>query len=342
MTALEEYDRIEAAGLWRASPDAQRTDAIASIGDATLVITDLRERPLAHWSLPAVRRANPGELPAIYHPDGDTGETLELAESEHYVIEKIEKIRSAIERKRPHPGRLRLLVLLAVVLSVLLGAVFWLPGALRRHAVSVLPQVNRAEIGAALRERIQTVSGPACQEDRATPALTLLAQRVALEADHMPTLLVMRDGVRETVGLPGNTILIGRNLLEDYEEPGVVAGYLIAEQIRADLNDPLSDLLKHAGVLANIRLLTTGSVGEDALQAYAENLLTKPKVPLEDQILLPAFEARQVASSPYAYALDVSGESTLGLIEADPLTGAQSGSVLSDADWLSLQGICGN
>ncbi|SLN53717.1 hypothetical protein ROA7450_02752 [Roseovarius albus] len=340
MTALEEYDRIEAAGLWRPSPDVQRTDAIASIGDATLVITDLRERPLAHWSLPAVCRANPGELPAVYHPDGDPGETLELAESEHHVIEKIEQIRSAIERKRPHPGRLRLVVFLLVILSVVLASVFWLPGALRRHAVAVLPEVNRAEIGSALLERIQTVSGAPCNSGRIS-ALEQLAQRVTPDGSLPPNLLVMRDGVRDTASLPGNTILVGRNLLEDFEEPSVVAGYLITEQARVGQEDPLEVLLRHSGVVENIRLLTTGNVSEDVLQAYAEDLLTEPPAQIEEQSLLAAFEDRGIASSPYAYALDVSGESTLGLIEADPLIGAQPLPILSDADWLRLQGLCG-
>lgn len=341
MTALEEYDRIEAAGLWRPSPDVQRTDAIASIGDATLVITDLRERPLAHWSLPAVCRANPGELPAIYYPDGDPGETLELAESEHYVIEKIEQIRSAIERKRPHPGRLRLVVLLVVILSVALASVFWLPGALRRHAVAVLPEVNRSEIGTALLERIQTVSGAPCNTGRVS-ALDRLAQRVTSPGDQPPKLLVMRDGVRDTVSLPGNTILIGRNLLEDFEEPSVVAGYLIAEQARAAQEDRLATLLEHAGIMANIRLLTTGHISEDALQAHAEELLTATPAQIGDQTLLQSFEERSIASSPYAYAIDVSGETTIGLIEADPMIGVQPLPILSDADWIRLQGLCGS
>ncbi len=108
MTALEEYQRLEASGLWRASPDAQRNEVIVSIGDATLVITDLRERPLAHWSLPAVERLNPGQNPAMYHPDGDPGETLELSENEKEMVAAIEKLRTAVERHGSHPGRLRL------------------------------------------------------------------------------------------------------------------------------------------------------------------------------------------------------------------------------------------
>ena len=127
MTALSEYQRLEASGLWRATPDEQRSDVIVSIGDATLIITDTRERPLAHWSLAAIQRANPGRRPAIYHPDGDPGETLELPESETEMIAAIERLRAAVERRRPHPGRLRLVMLGLSFLAVAALAVFWFP-----------------------------------------------------------------------------------------------------------------------------------------------------------------------------------------------------------------------
>ena len=65
MTALSEYQRLEASGLWRASPEDQRSDVIVSIGDATLVITDLRENPLAHWSLARIIPATEIALDAI-------------------------------------------------------------------------------------------------------------------------------------------------------------------------------------------------------------------------------------------------------------------------------------
>lgn len=45
MTALREYDRLEATGLWRPGPEEQRREVVVSIGEATLVITDMRDRP---------------------------------------------------------------------------------------------------------------------------------------------------------------------------------------------------------------------------------------------------------------------------------------------------------
>lgn len=66
MTALDKYVRLESGGLWRADANAQRRDVGISFGDATLVIADTAGRPVAHWSLPAITRLNPGtRLPSL-------------------------------------------------------------------------------------------------------------------------------------------------------------------------------------------------------------------------------------------------------------------------------------
>lgn len=341
MTALSKYQRLEAAGLWRPAPDAQRSDVIISIGDATLTITDMQDRALAHWSLAAVERANPGQRPAIFHPDGDPGETLELGEDEAEMIKAIEKLRGAIARGRPHPGRLRLVMLLLTFAALIGLGVFWLPDAARDHAVKVVPQVKRAEIGATLLKHVQSVTGPPCRAGDGAQVLERLAKRIP--SPHGPgQVLVVRDGVTPSAHLPGGTVLLNRSLVEDHEDPDVVAGYLVAERLRAELDDPLRDVLNHGGLSASVRLLVTGSLKDETLKSYAKTLLTKPPTKLKDDVLLAGFKVWKIRARPYAYAVDISGETTLGLIEADPFANEAPPAVLSDADWLRLQSICGS
>src|SRR6056297_3625758 len=78
MTALKQFARLEAPGIWRAEPEAQRRDVVVAFGDATLVISDQAGRALSHWSLAAVARINPGDLPALYTPSADALEVLEI------------------------------------------------------------------------------------------------------------------------------------------------------------------------------------------------------------------------------------------------------------------------
>lgn len=340
MTALSEYERLEAAGLWRASSEAQRIDVFVTVGDATLTILDKREQPLTHWSLAAIERSNPGKRPALFHPEGDTSETLELGEDAEEVIKAIEKLRTAVERARPHPGRLRLVMFLTSLITVAALVTFWLPGALRDHATKVLPEVKREQIGDALRAQIERVTGPACNGREGRDALVVLASRLP-GADGPGALDVMRNGVPNAVSLPGGTVLIDRSLVEDYDEPDVLAGFIVEQRLRANLQDPIADLLEHAGTWDSIRLLTTGELPETVLAEYAQHLLTHTPPPLSDDTLLNGFQSWSVRSSPYAYALDMTGESTLGLIEADPFATEIPTPILSDANWLRLQSICG-
>jgi len=339
VTALNEYQRLEARGLWRESAEAQRREVVVSLGDATLILTDASDRPLAHWSLAAVERLNPGTRPALYSPDGLEDETLELPEDETTMIEAIERVRRAVEGRRPRPGRLRIGLIGATAVAAVALAVFWLPGALSKHALGVVPPVKREEIGEALMQRLHKVTGPACADRDGQRALDRLARRLPGPSGP-PELFVMRDGVRGATHLPGGIILLNRSVVEDTTDPDVAAGYIIAEQARARAEDPLGEVLRSAGVGATVRLLTTGALPEEALDAYARTVLTDPPVPLTDEALLTGFRMQGVRSTPYAYARDISGESTIGLIEADPHAGTRTEPVLSDADWLRLQAVC--
>jgi len=336
MTALKEFERLEAAGLWRADPEAQRRDVIISLGDATLTIADMNDRPLAHWSLAAVERANPGDFPAIFHPDGDPGETLELPSDETAMLDAIQRVQAAIGRTRSHPGRLRTVSLVGVLALVMGLLLVWLPGAITRHAVSVVPEIKRKAIGQALLGRIERVSGPACATREAAPILKKLADRTGVRQ-----LAILRSGIPGSLYLPGGIVLLNRSFVEDFEDPAVAAGAILVERARAGVTDPMAELLEAGGFLATLKLLTTGELDRATLDAYAETTLGSPRPTLPDDVVLAEFARAALPSSPYAYALDITGETVLGLIEADPMAGRELEPVLNDRDWVRLQNICG-
>lgn len=336
MTALSQYARLEATALWRATPEAQRREVVVSLGDATLVIKDMTDQALGHWSLAAVDRANPGQTPAIYHPDGDTGETLEIGEDETEIIEAIEKLRRAITRARPRPGRLRWLGMIVSIAVVVAIAAFWLPGAMQDHTLRVVPAVKRAQIGASLLKRIERVSGEMCSDAGGQEALAQLSRR--LKAG---TLAVLPNMTRPSLHLPGGLVVLNRSVIEDHEEPDVAAGFVLTEMTHRNAKDPLRDVLQITGLRENFRLLTTGDLAPAALDQYAEHLMTQSASPPELSAHLAQFEAAALRSTPYAYAIDITGETTLAMIEGDPMNGRLTEPLMSDADWLRLQTICG-
>ncbi len=341
MTALKEFEKIEATAIWRADEDAQRRDVIVTLGDATLTLFDMQERVLAHWSIPAIARANPGELPAVFHPDGDPGETLELGEDSDLMIDAIEKLRKAVERRRPHPGRLRLTSALVMVGAIAALGVFWLPDAVRHQTMAALPEVKQREIGAQIVDAAARFTGAACHATAPDRALRKIANR--LFSGTASTIVVVPDGLQDVIALPGNHFVVGRALVEDYETPEVLAGFLMAERFRSESGETsIRAVLEQGGLFDNLRLLTTGTLPDSVANTYAELLLSQTRTPLIGPEVLPAFSAAKVSSRPYAYAVDVTGETTLHLIEADPMAGKSPPAILSDSEWVELQGICEN
>lgn len=336
MTALSKYDRLEATGLWRPTPDGQRREVIVSVGDATLVISDMNDQAIAHWSLAAVARANPGELPAVFHPDGDQGETLELPEHETEMVAAIDTLRAAIAKHRPRPGRLRWLGVGLSITAVVALMVFWLPGAMRDNTLRVVPQVKREALGVALIDRMQRVTGPLCNDVAGLRALRRLGTRL-----ETPKLAVVPALGRPALHLPGGVILLDRSVFEDWEEPDVAAGFILSELALQVERDSLADLLDVAGPWENFRLLTTGDISGAALDAYAEHLMTAPRSEPDTTNLLALFEAADVPATPYARARDITGESVLALIEGDPMQGRATEPLIADSTWLRLQGLCG-
>jgi hypothetical protein len=337
MTALEQYSRLEATGLWREAPDAQRRDVLVSLGDATLMISTPAEVALTHWSLPAVARLNPGRRPALYAPGADTEERLEIDDPD--MITAIETVRAAIDKRRPHPGRLRFWLGAGIGLAMLGLAVFWLPGALTRQTVALLPEASRTEIGNRLLQEIGRLAGPICTNPRGSTALNRLARRTFGEA--APRVALLPSSVPETLALPGGILVANAGLVEDHETPEVLAGYLLAADTGRMATDPMLTLLIEAGLGPTFRLLTTGQIAQEPLHAHAASLLSRSPDPVEDAPLLARFAAAEVSSQPYAFARDGTGESVLALIEADPMRGQRTAPLISDADWVSLQDICG-
>lgn len=337
MTALRKYQRLESSGLWRDRPEAQLREVVVGLREATLILSDPKtEAPLAQWSLPALTRLNPGALPALFGPAEDDLETVEIDDPE--MIAALETVRGALERRRPRKGRLRGGIIGGSLLAAAALAVFWLPEKLVGYTAAMLPQATRSDLGDMALADLTKLTGSPCASKPGLAAAMALAQRLNSAAP--PRVVVMREGLLQPVVLTGNIVALPAALLQQADGPDAIAGYILAGQQGALADDPTRALLHHAGLLATVRLLASGALPPDALAGFGQSLLARPSAVVSDELMLAAFTAAGISASPYAYALDKSGETTLGLIEADPLAKGSAPPVLDDADWLELQAIC--
>lgn len=340
MTALTRYVRLEARGLWRDLPEAQRREVVVKLGDQSLVLADPRsDVPLTHWSLPAVVRRGAGEGGAasvLFAPGEDAAETLELDDAE--MIAALDTLRAAVAQAQARPGRLRGVILVGLLAAVVGVAVFALPDAIVSHTARVLPPATRAAIGEAVLGDLAQVTGAPCTMPGGQAVLDRLGQR--LFGAGAPRLRVVREGVPGALVLPDGTIVLAEAVIATADGPEPAAGFALAAAARGAAADPLLALLRHAGPVAALRLLATGALPEGAVRGYAPRLIAAAPAPLDVEALLARFRAAGVPASPYAYAEDPTGEATLALIEADPFPAGAPAPLLPDEDWLQLQDIC--
>lgn len=327
MTALDGIERLETTALWRSDAGAQRREVYVGIGEAELVVQDRAGTALAHWSLPALVRRNPGAMPALYAPAPDAAEELEIEEPA--MVAALDRVVSAVARGRRRPGALRRLVLGLIGGFAVGTLLLWLPDALRAHAENVMPAAQRAEIGARMLAELTLLTGPPCATPTGDEALRLLRERLA---PTMPVrFAVLRDLPQPALALPGGMVVLSDRVLVAQDDPGVAAGHLLATLLTARAQAPVARFLDGIGALPLMRLLASGEVPDRAITRDVEGLLLAPPPLLSPDRLQPGFAAARLAWGPYAAATGLPPEDA---------PASDRPPALDDTAWLALQGIC--
>ncbi len=339
MTALEKYARLEGSGVWRAGPEAQRRDVAVTLGESSLVIADTRAgHALSHWSLPAVQRLNRGSNPAIFAPAQDAdGETLELDDA--LLIEALETIRAALAP--PPPLRWLRRGLAAGVVVLVVAGWLWLPGVLVRRTAALVPAAARVEIGREVLDGLfeSVTTQRICADPQGRQALATLRNRV-LGNDWRVSVVVGVPGF-EATHLPGRMIVLGDDLVSRLDSAEALAGWLVAEALARNATDPLLDVLEYVGTRATLTLLTSGALPEDALRGYIYRRLSHPSATPDADELAIWLESLAIAPAAYALSLPESRAALAQALADRPVTADRTTEqILSDGEWLTVQGIC--
>lgn len=337
MTALHQYSRLEAAGLWRSAPDAQRREVIVGLRDATIVLLDPKtERPLTQWSLPAIVRIGDFEGFVIFGAHEDGEETLEL--DDPVMIAALDKVHVALVRRRKKPGRLRTALGAALASAALGGIAIWLPLGLYDFVASRLPDAARRDIAVQAMADIATISGTPCGGTMGIAAAGDLARRLLPNAP--PAIAIVRDGLTFPAALPDGTILLPFALVERAEGPDVLAGMVLAQSMPTTAYnptyDPLVTALRHAGLAATVRLLSSGALPDDALGGYGLHLVGAVRAAPDTAALHAAFASAGITTAPYA---TFAANAALAALP-DPAPKGSNPPVLEDAAFLALQYMC--
>ncbi|MDG1458180.1 MAG: hypothetical protein P8Q92_09910 [Pseudoprimorskyibacter sp.] len=331
MTAIDSYQKLEVSGLWRAGAEAQRREVIVALGEASLILRDTSDRVLTHWSLAALDKGYTDEALAIYSPAGDPSETLEFSDDAREMIDAIDRIRADVTARKPNPGRLRRLITTLIALFLICISVIWLPQTIVQYTARVLPDTQRMQLGAALLVDVTALAGPLCEDTTGREALQRFSKRLL----GAPNKLVVLESLdRDTAHLPGGLIAIGHGVLTAWDAPEVAAGFILAEAERAANQDATLNLLNDIGALGAIRLLIGGTLRPEDRTSYAKTLVQTQPDAVDSAALAMRFQATDMSARAYALATNQAE-----LLQDDPFPGGRK-PVLSDSDWVRLQGLC--
>jgi hypothetical protein len=119
-----------------------------------------------------------------------------------------------------------------------------------------------------------------------------------------------------------------------------VAGHVLAAIADRRSPDALAPVVEGAGLVGTMRLLTTGDLPGEVLEAHAARLVAAPPVLPPVATAVAIFGRAGVPMVPWLDAVDPDGTVSAPLRAADPMAGRTGPPVLGDDDWVSLQAIC--
>ncbi|MBE9477369.1 MAG: hypothetical protein IME92_09480 [Proteobacteria bacterium] len=330
MTALDKFERLESLGLWKETDTSQKKEVIVSFGKASLVLSDHKDTPLTHWALGAVEITAASDEKVIYTPDKKSFETLEI--SDPTMNRAIKKVRKLIHRPRSHRGRIRILSTVLITLCICFLAIFWLPTALADYTTNAVSDAKAREIGAKLMPHINQYAGRPCGSVASNPVIRKLENRLIGSGKN--TLFIADLGARYSTHLPGGIILVNRVLVENFPNPGTLAGFILMERALQDDDPALHALFIKSGPIATLTFLITGNIDDSFLEGFAKSQMTKPLVLPDRETMLGLFKSADISAAPLAKTLN-----DQDLLAENPVTGSYA-PILTDPEWLALQSIC--
>ena len=267
MTALDRYTRLEAIGQWREAPNQPPTEVVVSFGDATLVLSDLNENPLCHWAMAATNRVSLNGSHAIYTPDTEGFETLEIDDAE--MVEAISRVSSA-ESVGRHKTRWLRWVFALFLFAMAGGITYATPDLLRAQAERMTSPASARKLGM---DMFQTLDLKLCHEARADEAKTLFEARAFPDTD--VELLIVQGDLTEYV-FPGNIIVLGSAHLRSFASVEELTAVLWSAMSEKSNSDTINALFSDSSPRELFDYVTSGTLPSERIRTAAQGIMAEP------------------------------------------------------------------
>lgn len=373
MTALAQYERLEAPGRYFDGETAKPREVIVKFGDASLIVTNMEDLPITHWSLAGLRDVSHEGGGLVLTPDFDSDERLVVDDAD--MVAAIRTVCPDLKRGKPVSGRnwRKVAIWAAVAVGSIYAIVFHLVPSLADQLATLIPPEAEITMGEKMVDQFANLLTEGdepqyCSTPQGDAALAAMTARFEGPAGaHVPLKVQVLDlGMINAFALPGGQIVLFRGLLKAADTPEEVAGVLAHEIGHVYARDPTRLTLRSAGTAGLIGVLLGDFTGATVTVALSEALL-RSGYQREAETNADAFAAELLSreglpTKPLAIFFDKLAEKSgqrpelLSHLSTHPDLGGRAAAtraadqvgeepftpVLTDQEWVALQNICGD
>lgn len=331
MTALDDFDRLEAVGRLKRTAEDAGVEVVVTFGEATLTMNALNpsgDTPMSHWSIAAVTLQSETEARAIYRLDAQSDETLTIEDQTfRAAMTRVLQNRTTVTHRRPKRKWMTLGLGLAAL--GLLSAVL-LPKLITGTATSMISPERAQILAAEMVPMIHARTGPACETPLSETALNRLAK--TLNPDGGAVLKIHDMGDVGTISLPGGQILLSEQVLADAPNNATIAAWGALGIAGMIDSSAISELFAETGTWDALSFLSTGELPETA-KTRAINKMFIGADDIDPSVVQNAEALLRNAKLPVAGLDWILGQ----LPRDDPQISVE---IMTDAEWNALGRAC--
>ena len=238
MTAIEKYIRLESLAGWKECITKSEREVIVSFGKESLIISDLQDVPITHWSLDSTRIISSNPKQSIFSPDPDGMERLYV--SDKGMIDAIMMFTKELETPTAKKNHLILFFILFWILtSVVVG------GSINRDNIAskVISKTREAQIISPMSDEFMLKYGPVCHFPKANDAMEQFLSQLGSKFEEITVQVLSKPKVG-LLHFPTNNLIISEKLLKQMPNPASLETILTTVYNESIDRVPLKKILR--------------------------------------------------------------------------------------------------
>lgn len=342
MKKLSDFERLEDTGVWRESMNDPGHSVIVQLSEFELIIINKENEPLARWTLDAVRHLNPGTVPAIFSPDEQADETIEISDPfvidilSHQLNPKQNQPEDEDDDSKEQFDVKRRLIFGTLVITSFLLSIFLFSGQITAGFTRLIPASEQLEIGEITFGHLVEQVGERCKTFAGNRALSKLANKLFGMA--APTIRIVRSDIYLVTYLPGEILVLSDTVFNNQEQLSIIAGNMFNTKLLAVNSNPIERLLQESGLWRATLYILRRNPDDLRIEDFASSIQVKINDEVDDQAILELFRNAGLPSWDYAISIGSTGQ----LLTNSPSVGISSQRIVGDHEWKAIKNICLN